>query len=69
VLPRIRSVAEAHPLPRRFAIAGTLRLKRELNPNWDDALAERRIDELGLSLAQHVGTLLPRSTRWPVVTS
>ena len=57
VLPHVGFVAQDHPLPRRFRIAETLRLGRELNPHWDDALAARRIDELGLSLGQHVGTL------------
>jgi ABC-2 type transport system ATP-binding protein len=57
VLPRVGFVAQEHPLPRRFTIAETLRLGRELNPTWDDGLAARRIDELGLSPAQRVGTL------------
>ncbi len=57
VLPHVGFVAQEHPLPRRFTIAETLRLGRQLNPHWDDALAGRRIDELGLSLAQRVGTL------------
>ena len=57
VLPRVGFVAQEHPLPRRFTVAETLRLGRELNPHWDDALATRRIDELGLSLARRVGTL------------
>jgi ABC-2 type transport system ATP-binding protein len=57
VLPHVGFVAQDHPLPRRFRIAEALRLGQELNPHWDDALAARRIDELGLSLGQHVGTL------------
>ena len=57
VLPRVGFVAQEHPLPRRFTIAETLRLGRELNPHWDDELAARRIDELGLPLARRVGTL------------
>jgi ABC-2 type transport system ATP-binding protein len=57
VLPRVGFVAQDHPLPRRFTIGETLRLGRELNPSWDDAVAERRIDELGLSRRQRVGTL------------
>ncbi|HVS86139.1 MAG TPA: ABC transporter ATP-binding protein [Gaiellaceae bacterium] len=57
VLPRVGFVAQDHPLPRRFTIAETLRLGRELNPSWDDAVAEERIDELGLSHRQRVGTL------------
>ena len=57
VLPRVGFVAQDHPLPRRFTIGETLRLGRELNGSWDDAVAERRVDELGLSRRQRVGTL------------
>ena len=57
VLPHVGFVAQDHPLPRRFTIGETLRLGRELNPSWDDAVAERRIDELGLSRRQRIGTL------------
>jgi ABC-2 type transport system ATP-binding protein len=57
VLPRVGFVAQDHPLPRRFTIAETLRLGRELNQSWDNALAERRVDELGLPRRQRVGTL------------
>jgi ABC-2 type transport system ATP-binding protein len=57
VLPRVGFVAQDHPLPRRFTIGETLRVGRNLNPSWDDAMAERRIDELGLSRRQSVGTL------------
>jgi ABC-2 type transport system ATP-binding protein len=57
VLPRVGFVAQDHPLPRRFTIDETLRLGRELNSSWDDAIAERRVDELGLSGRQRVGTL------------
>ncbi len=57
VLPHVGFVAQDHPLPRRFTIGETLRLGRELNASWDDAVAERRIDDLGLSRRQRVGTL------------
>jgi ABC-2 type transport system ATP-binding protein len=57
VLPRVGFVAQDHPLPRRFTIGETLRLGRKLNPSWDDAVAQRRVDELGLSRRQRVGTL------------
>jgi ABC-2 type transport system ATP-binding protein len=57
VLPRVGFVAQDHPLPRRFTIAETLRAGRALNPSWDDELARRRVEELGLSLRQRVGTL------------
>jgi ABC-2 type transport system ATP-binding protein len=57
VLPHVGFVAQDHPLPRRFTIDETLRLGRELNPSWDDAVAEGRIDELGLSRRQRIATL------------
>ncbi|HVU77820.1 MAG TPA: ABC transporter ATP-binding protein [Gaiellaceae bacterium] len=57
VLPRVGFVAQDHPLPRRFTIDETLKLGRELNPSWDAALAERRVDELGLPRRQKIGTL------------
>jgi ABC-2 type transport system ATP-binding protein len=57
VLPHVGFVAQDHPLPRRFTIGETLRLGRELNESWDEAVAERRVDELGLSRRQRVGTL------------
>src|SRR3954452_15771458 len=43
LLPRLGFVAQEHPLHRGFTIAETLRLGRELNPRWDDALARERI--------------------------
>jgi ABC-2 type transport system ATP-binding protein len=57
LLPRVGFVAQDHPLHRGFTIAETLRLGRKLNPGWDDALAHRRIERLGLSLDQRVGRL------------
>ena len=57
VLPHVGFVAQDHPLPKRFTIGETLRVGRELNPSWDDDVAGRRIDELGLSRRQRVGTL------------
>jgi ABC-2 type transport system ATP-binding protein len=57
LLPRVGFVAQDHPLHRGFTIAETLRLGRKLNPGWDDALAGRRIERLGLSLDQRVGRL------------
>ncbi len=57
VLPHVGFVAQDHPLPRRFTIGETLKLGRALNPSWDDAVAEQRVDELGLSRRQRVGTL------------
>jgi ABC-2 type transport system ATP-binding protein len=57
LLPRVGFVAQEHPLHRGFTIAEMLRLGRELNPTWDDALARERIDRLGLSRRQRIGKL------------
>jgi ABC-2 type transport system ATP-binding protein len=57
LLPRIGFVAQDHPLHRGFTVADTLTFGRRLNPAWDDDLAHRRIDALGLSLRQKVGSM------------
>ncbi|HEY7077367.1 MAG TPA: ABC transporter ATP-binding protein [Solirubrobacteraceae bacterium] len=57
LLPRVGFVAQEHPLHRGFTIAETLRLGRELNPSWDDALARERIERLGLARRQRIGKL------------
>jgi ABC-2 type transport system ATP-binding protein len=57
VLPRLGFVAQDHPLPRGFTVAETLKLGRKLNPSWDDATAQERIEALRLPLRQRVGKL------------
>jgi ABC-2 type transport system ATP-binding protein len=57
VLPKIGFVAQEHPLYRSFSIRETLKLGQKLNPSWDDRIALDRIEQLGLPLAQKVGTL------------
>jgi ABC-2 type transport system ATP-binding protein len=57
VLPRVGFVAQEHPLPRGFTIAETLKLGRGLNPSWDDAAADERVERLGLSPRQKIGKL------------
>ena len=57
LLPRVGFVAQEHPLYKGFTVAETLRLGRELNPTWDEDLAERRVASLGLPLRKKVGTL------------
>jgi ABC-2 type transport system ATP-binding protein len=57
LVPRVGFVAQEHPLHRGFTIAEMLRLGRELNPRWDDALARARIERLGLALGRRVGKL------------
>jgi len=50
-------VAQEHPLYRGFTVADLLRLGRSLNASWDQALAERRLDALGIPLARRAGRL------------
>jgi len=50
-------VAQDHPLHRRFSVAETLKLGRNLNPAWDDDYALDRIGRLGLPLKQKIGEL------------
>jgi ABC-2 type transport system ATP-binding protein len=57
VLPRLGFVAQEHPLYRGFTITETLKLGRKLNPSWDEAIAQERIDRLGLPPRQKVGNL------------
>ena len=57
MLPRLGFVAQEHPLYRGFTITETLKLGRKLNPSWDAAIAQERLDQLGLPLHQKVGNL------------
>ena len=57
VLPRIGFVAQDHPLYRGFSLADMLKFGRKLNPRWDDQLALRRLETLGLKPSQRLGKL------------
>jgi ABC-2 type transport system ATP-binding protein len=57
VLPRLGFVAQDHPLHRSLTVADMLTYGRKLNPAWDDDLARRRIDQLGLPPSRKVGKL------------
>ena len=57
VLPRVGFVAQDHPLYRSFKLAEMLRVGRDLNPRWDDALAHQRLAQLGIPLEQKIGRL------------
>ncbi|MGH3190878.1 MAG: ABC transporter ATP-binding protein [Streptosporangiaceae bacterium] len=50
-------VAQDTPMYSRLTVADHLRLGGWLNPDWDGALAERRIGELGLDPGQRAGSL------------
>ncbi|WP_407286831.1 ABC transporter ATP-binding protein [Streptomyces sp. BP-8] len=56
-LERIAFLAQDKPLYPRFTVADTLRLGRELNPRWDQALAERIVRSGNVPLAARIGTL------------
>jgi ABC-2 type transport system ATP-binding protein len=57
VLARVGFLAQDRPLYRRFTVAETLRMGRELNPKWDQPLAEERMRRLEISLKRPVGRL------------
>ena len=57
LLARVGFVGQDHPLHRGFTVAETMKLGRELNPGWDDALAQERLRRLDLPLDRTVGRL------------
>jgi ABC-2 type transport system ATP-binding protein len=56
-LAQVGFVAQEHPLYRGFSVADLLRLGRSMNLCWDQSLAERRLDELGIPLKRRAGDL------------
>ena len=56
-LARIGFVAQQMPLYASLSVAEHLRLGAALNPRWDAALAQSRIDRLDLDPRQRAGTL------------
>ncbi|MEU9237670.1 ABC transporter ATP-binding protein [Streptomyces subrutilus] len=54
---RTAFLAQEKPLHPRFTVADTLRLGRELNRGWDQALAERLVWAAGIPLTARVGSL------------
>ncbi|MFH8683991.1 ABC transporter ATP-binding protein [Streptomyces lydicus] len=57
VLERFAFLAQDKPLYPRFTVAETLRLGRELNPRWDQALAERIVRSGNVPFTARIGTL------------
>jgi ABC-2 type transport system ATP-binding protein len=55
--PRVGFVAQDTPVYTGLTVADHLRMGRHLNPGWDNALAERRIAQVGLDPAQKAGRL------------
>lgn len=56
-LAQVGYVAQDHPVYRRFRVSELLHLGRALNERWDQDLAVRRLDELGIPLDRHAGKL------------
>jgi ABC-2 type transport system ATP-binding protein len=56
-LARVSYLAQDHPLYRGFTVADMLRLGRSMNPRWDQALAQTRLDRLGIPLERKIKTL------------
>jgi ABC-2 type transport system ATP-binding protein len=55
--PQVGFVAQDTPVYGSLTIAEHLRMGAHLNPSWDNALAERRIAQVGLDPAQKAGKL------------
>jgi ABC-2 type transport system ATP-binding protein len=56
-LARVGFVAQDTPVYARMRVADHLRLGAWLNPGWDDGLAQRRMEQLGLDPKQRAGSL------------
>ncbi|MFF1789424.1 ABC transporter ATP-binding protein [Kitasatospora sp. NPDC058243] len=54
---RVAYVAQDKPLYPGFTVAETLRLGRELNPSWDQDLAQQVIDQGELRMRAKIGSL------------
>jgi ABC-2 type transport system ATP-binding protein len=57
VLAQVGFLAQDRPVYRSFSIADLLRAGRSLNLRWDQALAERRMADLGIPLDRRAGAL------------
>ncbi len=56
-LARVSYLAQDHPLYRGFTVADMFRFGRCMNPAWDQALAEARMETLGIPLRRKVKAL------------
>ncbi|ANN17110.1 ABC transporter ATP-binding protein [Amycolatopsis orientalis] len=56
-LAKVGFVAQNTPVYGSFTVAEHLKLGAKMNPGWDQALAERRIRQVGLNPAQKAGQL------------
>jgi ABC-2 type transport system ATP-binding protein len=56
-LAKVGYVAQSTPVYTGLTIEEHLRLGAHLNPRWDDSLAVKRVERLGLDPKQHAGKL------------
>jgi len=56
-LERVGFVAQDTPVYTGFSVQDHLRYGKHVNPTWDDELARRRVEQLGLDLGQRAGSL------------
>jgi ABC-2 type transport system ATP-binding protein len=56
-LAKVGFVAQETPLYVGLSVEDHLRLGARLNPEWDDAMARRRAERLGIDLSQRAGKL------------
>ena len=56
-LSRVGFVAQNTPVYSSFTVAEHMKFGARMNPGWDQDLAERRISQAGLNLAQKAGQL------------
>lgn len=54
---RVAFLAQEKPLYRRFTVAETLRMGRELNPGWDQRAAEHIVRSGNVPMNARIGTL------------
>ncbi|WP_034089075.1 ABC transporter ATP-binding protein [Streptacidiphilus albus] len=57
LLPKVGFVAQDTPVYAGLSVAEHLRMGAKLNPAWDGALAQRRIEQIGLDPRQRAGRL------------
>jgi ABC-2 type transport system ATP-binding protein len=56
-LTRVSYLAQDHPLYRGFTVTDMFHFGRAMNPGWDQALAQARMDALGIPLERKIKTL------------
>ncbi len=56
-LARVSYLAQDHPLYRGFSVADMFHFGRSMNPQWDQALAQARMDALGIPLDRKIKAL------------